>query len=120
MKKLLSVLVLFGWMGFPSFAQHVDGTSGKTYYDTAKTKLKEVYAYEEVSTLSYTGDRSITQVKKVKHGPYFYYYESGKLKVSGNFANDKKHGTWKYFDEQGNITKTEEYKNGELFDPDDE
>lgn len=113
MKKL--VLVMIGMFFFASmgFAQHIDGDGGKTYYDEAKTKLKEVYNYKEAYTFSNRGDQTITETKKVRHGPYFYYYESGKIKISGNYKDGKKHGSWKYFDEEGNTIKEEEYVNGE-------
>ena len=49
-----------------------------------------------------------------KYGPYFYYYESGKIKISGEYKDDEKSGTWKYYDEKGTLTNTEKYANGKL------
>lgn len=112
MKKLFLVLAGMFFLTFAVDAQHVDGNDGKTYYDAAKTKLKEVYNYKEVNVFSATGDRSIVETKKKKHGPYFYYYESGKIKISGNYKDDEKHGNWKYYDERGRLVKTEVYEKG--------
>jgi antitoxin component YwqK of YwqJK toxin-antitoxin module len=95
-------------------AQHIQNNSGKTYYDSARTKPKEVFSYKEVNTFSIEGDHSIAKVSYKKHGPYFYYYENGKIKIHGNYKNDKKDGDWKFYDEQGKLIKTEKYLNGEL------
>tara|TARA_B100001146_G_scaffold113557_1_gene100081 strand:+ start:722 stop:874 length:153 start_codon:yes stop_codon:yes gene_type:complete len=43
--------------------------------------------------------------------------ENGQLKHKGNYKNykeGKKEGLWEYYDEEGNLTKTEEYKDGVL------
>lgn len=95
-----------------SFAQH-DNMEGKTYYDEAKTKIKEVFSMQE--SMSFDPANPAQMVKtKYKQGPYFMYYESGKLQISGYFKRDQKNGTWKYYTEDGKQTKTEEYKNGSL------
>jgi len=114
MKNFLMILAAFFIFQMSVFAQHIDKNSGKTYYDTGRTKMKEVYSYKEVTTFSVTGDHSVSNVAQKKHGPYFYYYESGKLKISGNFKNDKKDGIWKYYDENGKLLKSETYLEGEL------
>lgn len=115
MKKLILFSFIFSMMATFSFAQH-GSDDGKTYYDDAHTKLKEVYSYKEVNTFNPNDPEMKMETVTKKHGPYFYYYESGKLKISGNYKDDKKHGEWKYYDEEGNITKVETYKNGELID----
>jgi len=38
----------------------------------------------------------------------------GQLYWRGNKKDGKKDGLWETFDEDGNLTKTEEYKDGEL------
>lgn len=113
MKKFLIIVISLLFFVNLGFSQHV-GDGGKTYYDKNKTKLKEVYNYKEVNVFSATGDHSIVEVIKKKHGPYFYYYESGKIKISGNYKNDEKHGEWKYFNAEGSLIKTEEYEKGKL------
>ena len=42
-------------------------------------------------------------------GNYSENYESGLVKKAGIYRGDHKIGTWKYFDETGNLTKTEEF-----------
>jgi antitoxin component YwqK of YwqJK toxin-antitoxin module len=114
MKKVISICFFSIFITFLAFSQHIEGNSGKTYYDSAKTKLKEVYSYKEVNVFSPTGDHSIVNVIQKKHGPYFYYYENGKIKVKGSYKNDKKDGEWIYMDEHGKPIKTEKYVDGEL------
>jgi len=110
--SLLLSLMLFG-LG-QVFSQHITDETTKSYYDEAKTKLKEVFSYVEVNTFSEKGDNQIIGKTMKKQGPYFYYYENGKLKIQGNYKSDKKHGTWLYYDEKGTLLKTEEYKDGEM------
>jgi len=114
MKKIIFVLVTLFFLVKIGYAQHVTDSSGKTYYDPEKTKLKEVYSWKEFNTIGHDGSHEIIKSIKKKHGAYFYYYESGKIKINGNFKDDKKHGEWKYFDETGALIKTEKYVNGEL------
>lgn len=49
-----------------------------TYYDEARTKLKEV----------------IPIVYGEREGDYYYFYESGQIAVKGRFSNDSKVGKW--------------------------
>lgn len=114
MKKFITLVVVFLMISVYGFSQHQTDSSGKTYYDDAKTKLKEQYSYKEVNTIGHDGSHNIIKTVTKKHGPYFYYYESGKIKISGNYKDDQKHGEWKYYDERGILIKTEHYENGEL------
>ena len=105
MKKLLFLgLGLFLFLSItPVFAQG-GGDNGKTYYDVERTKPKEVFSFKSVGNNN----------QRDRHGPYFYYHENGKLKVSGQYRDNLKHGDWKYFDERGTLTKTEKYESGRL------
>ena len=48
-----------------------------------------------------------------KNNGYFRVYsESGVLLEEGNFKNNRHHGTFKYFDDKGNLTLEAEYENG--------
>jgi antitoxin component YwqK of YwqJK toxin-antitoxin module len=85
----------------------------RTYYDAAKTKLKEVYMVQESVTMNPDDPAHSEKVIK-KHGPYFYYYENGKLKIKGEYKDDEKSGTWTYYDEKGTLVKTEKYADGQL------
>jgi len=42
------------------------------------------------------------------------FYRSGQLEERGNYKNGKMDGFREYFDKDGNLTGTEEYKDGEL------
>ena len=114
MKKAILIISSLFFLINLGYSQHITDETSKSYYDEAKTKLKEVYSFIEVTTFSEKGDQQITGTKMVKHGPYFYYYENGKLKIQGNYKKDKKHQTWTYYDENGSVTKVEEYLDGEL------
>jgi antitoxin component YwqK of YwqJK toxin-antitoxin module len=43
---------------------------------------------------------------------HFEYYESGALKVKGQFKNDLKHGIWKSYYESGVRSAKEKFKKG--------
>ena len=49
-----------------------------------------------------------------KHGPYMEFFENKKVKVKGQFAGNKKVENWFYFDNMGELIKTETYQNDEL------
>lgn len=64
-------------------------------------------------------------------GKWIEYYPSGAIKLTGEFKVNptrrwknawnrgycsRKEGTWNYYDETGNLTKTEIWENGELID----
>lgn len=86
---------------------------GKTYYDEGKSKVKEVFSMQE--SMSFDPENPAKMVKsKYKQGPYFMYYESGSLKVSGFYKKDKKTGIWKYYGPDGAVARTEEYRSGDL------
>lgn len=50
----------------------------------------------------------------VATGPYLKYYPNGQLKEKAVLVDGQYEGECIYFDEKGNITKTEFYKSGEL------
>lgn len=113
MKSPMYLFVLM--FAIPAFtqAQHIDSETGKTYYDKAKTKLKEVYSYQEVTIYNPMEPEGTKQINK-KHGPYFMYYRSGQVKIAGEYNKGEKHGNWIYYDKNGNMTKVEKYKEDKL------
>src|SRR5438132_1047647 len=115
MKKLILFSLFFMAIASWSFAQdkHKAGDQGKTYYDAAKTKPKEVYMTKEF-TVADPDDPDHPTIYIKKDGPYFYYYENGKLKIEGWYSNDEKSGEWKYYDEKGKLVNTEKYAKGKL------
>lgn len=54
-----------------------------------------------------------------KQGLWRYFYPNMVAKEDGRFKNDKKHGYWKTYDEEGNLLETLKYENGILI-PDPE
>ena len=55
----------------------------------------------------------MTDKEEIKDGVVEEFYNS-QLESRGNVKNGKEDGPWECFDEDGNLTKTEEYKDGEL------
>ena len=45
-----------------------------------------------------------------------FYYENGQLLRRENYKNGYRGGLWEYFDEEGNLTETKEWKDGELIE----
>lgn len=116
-KFFLLFLILF----IPAISKSQEISSedglGKTYYDEAKTRIKEIFHY----VLEYRFGRSeenpeemIHKSVAIKNGPYTLYYTNGKLQASGYYARDKKSGTWKYYSKDGLLIRTEEYKDDQL------
>jgi antitoxin component YwqK of YwqJK toxin-antitoxin module len=49
-----------------------------------------------------------------KHGPFIELTEDQKVRIKGQFAGNKKVEKWLYFNEMGELAKTETYLNNEL------
>jgi len=62
------------------------------YYDAAKTKKLEAYAVS-----SPPGDTNGRFHREVRHGYYKAWYETGELKIEGQFTKDKPSGKWKEY-----------------------
>ena len=56
----------------------------------------------------------MTKKEPIKNGLHESFYKNGQLKFRGNYKDGEQHGLWEYFDESGNLTKTEEWEDGEL------
>lgn len=57
-------------------------------------------------------DLSIQTYKNGKReGAVVVYRPNGALNYSGDYANDERIGTWKFYNEQGELIKTEEFGN---------
>ncbi|EFG96047.1 MORN repeat protein [Fusobacterium nucleatum subsp. nucleatum ATCC 23726] len=48
----------------------------------------------------------------IKNGEAIAYYENGNIEQKAYFINGKQEKEHLYYDEKGNLTKTEIYKNG--------
>ena len=42
------------------------------------------------------------------------WYDNGQKETGGNYKDGKEDGLWTYWDKDGNVTKTETYKDDEL------
>ncbi len=113
MRPLLLSLVLCGLVATPftTLAQHITDDAGKTYYDEAQTQLKEVYSYKQVTIFNPRTSEGRKQ-KEVRHGPYFFYYRDGDIKISGRYKDGEKHGRWEHYTEDGTLKKVVQYKEG--------
>ncbi|MCO4294497.1 hypothetical protein NF867_16665 [Solitalea sp. MAHUQ-68] len=60
---------------------------------------------------------SVTETKDSKAtGPYVSYYSNGHIETKGNFnENEQKVGEWIYYDEDGNVTKTENHTDSKTY-----
>ena len=57
-----------------------------------------------------------TYLSGTLEGAWTEYHENGKPRKAGNYKAGQKHGEWKKFDEEGTVTETEKYVNGETKD----
>lgn len=48
-----------------------------------------------------------------KHGPWKYYYENGIVRLEGNYKRGLEHGYFKEYDREGNLLATAKYENGQ-------
>ncbi|MDB5256047.1 MAG: rane-binding protein, partial [Chitinophagaceae bacterium] len=81
---------------------------------------EEHYAYnvKHLRWINYLEDgrliKEVTYKNITLYCPYKEYYDSGIIKLSGNYTGGKKTGDWKYTNEAGKLEKTEHYKNDVL------
>lgn len=105
--------------GYPEF--WVDYNEGGTViYQEEMDKTATYYLYKKFFYDNGAPQRIMElSNKKSKEYTYFEYYPDGKIKIEGHkvysdtFFDYVNHGKWKYYDESGNVTKTEEYNKGE-------
>jgi antitoxin component YwqK of YwqJK toxin-antitoxin module len=45
----------------------------------------------------------------LKHGRYFQYDSLGNMIIKGRYRDDEKSGTWRYYDENGDLIKKERF-----------
>jgi antitoxin component YwqK of YwqJK toxin-antitoxin module len=85
-----SVYRHFDWLGFQDSTEIV-------YYPSGQ-KL-ELYNY------SYSDSDGFA----VRGGPYYSWYENGKVKIVGRYTKGEKCGKWKYYSEKGVLTNVVDY-----------
>ncbi len=59
-------------------------------------------------------DSRFLTIRNEIEGLYESYYEGGQLECREHYFNREPHGLFKYFDEEGNLTKSEIWENGKL------
>lgn len=61
---------------------------------------------------SYTvyADQELTK----RHGPFFYFYDNGNLRVAGQYRNDLQVGWWKTYYKSGQLKDSSQYSFGKL------
>ncbi len=81
-----------------AYTYHKNGKREKEIEYKKGLAIKETTFYEN-------GDpKSISTLKKGKlNGEFVAYYEGKKIKTEGKYKKGKKAGTWKNYDEKGNI-----------------
>ncbi len=85
---------------------------GKKYHETefVSGEIKEIRFYDK------KGNMSVLSERKGKKLNYQMNYPDGKVNITGKYDGNKKEGLWKYYDEYGNLSKTEKYVDGQVSD----
>ena len=85
------------------------------YYTNGKPAMEQHYVNGELygTTTSWGPDGKVTQYGNYKHnqkdGEWKEYYTGGQIKSEGSYVADEKTGTWKYYDEEWNLSNSETY-----------
>ncbi len=84
-----------------------------TYYRIAVKcdSLFQVNDYYINGVLQMTGTYT-SLTPKLHEGYFTFYYKSGKVSKEGLYHIDKKQDEWKYYDEQGRLERTEQFRGG--------
>jgi len=71
---------------------------------------KDYFGYFPDSTIQF----KVESKNGFKDGSYIEYYPNRETKMTGKFKDDKRHGTWKLYDETGKLLLKREYREGEI------
>lgn len=112
MRLFCGLVVLLLLSPFTGAGQHIKDGKGKTYYDEEQNTLKEVYSYKQVTVLS-PRSSEMQEKKQVRHGPYFYYFKDGDIKVAGLYKDGQRHGKWEHYTKEGQLRKVVKYREGD-------
>jgi len=90
----------------------------KEWYDNGKPKAAYYYTLgRKDSTWVHWFDNG--QMEELAHfkenvrmGAFIQWYKNGQLRVKGNYNYDDVHGTWQYYNETGELDRTEVYRYG--------
>lgn len=86
-----------------------------TYYGDGNLKSTGYYSSFPCSDTAYQYDEKaqktkplIIRNKLLKEGLWHSYYQNGNIQSEGKYEKGEKQGKWKYFNENGEIVKTED------------
>ena len=103
------------FFNFPDEMESLINTVSKKSKELVKLR-DEDDGYHILGVANYPNGRVCSAVQVNDLGEYDgerkEYYESGQLKEKRFYINDKEEGKSLFYDEKGNLTKTEIYKNG--------
>ncbi len=98
----------------------VDNKFSMFYTETYKTsntdvywKRKMYYADTTEGTVASVGQSSDMQ-GQIKEGAFVYYYKNGSKKSEGGFVNNLKEGEWKEWNDAGNLSAVNHFKNNKM------
>lgn len=77
-------------------------------------KLKTITKFYAGNTTIKTEYTVLKKKKYIKHGTYKNYFKSGKVKLSGDYDQNRRTGEWKEFDVHGNLHRVKIYRLGKL------
>jgi len=91
-----------------------------TFYDYDGKKYHELqFSKGDLTAITFidkTGKSTEVAAKKGKKLDYVLNYPSGITKAKGSYLDSKKTGKWSYFDNYGNLIRTENYKDDVISD----
>lgn len=99
-----------------------DKRNGVSRWYLADGSLSIEYNYKNgnmdgIQKTFYSNGNIASEVKAVNNleeGMYTEYFEKGRVKLEGKYVHGKKEGPWKEYNEDGDLIKTEVYKNNEV------
>lgn len=92
---------------------------GVFYIENDTLILSEQMTNKQMSMMVNDEEKlEVLDVKGLERGTDFLcwtgYHDNGQPAFEGSWKKGKKHGIWTYYDEEGNVEKTLEYKRGKL------
>ena len=115
MDTLVSPVLAYTLQGkLKRLTPYVDGVPHgmEKEFDTAGHIVKLSHYYRGVLTKREQINR--TDQFGYKQGNWKYFWDNGNLRLEGTYVNDKRHGYFKEYDEDGNFLSVEKYDNDYL------
>jgi antitoxin component YwqK of YwqJK toxin-antitoxin module len=96
------------------------GSIKNVYADDGRQLLQKdqlIENFKAIKTIYYPYSKGTVQTSFVaslngdlKYGYYKAYYKNGQINIDGNYENTNRVGIWKFYDEFGTLTSTENYR----------